>query len=318
LTLAFLRTCRRFSIVHLHGFSQKSIVIVLLALAGRKTIAVKLTSVGHDDPVSMRRRSRLVWWCYGRASMFFAVSSRFRESYNAARLAPHRLRLIPNGVDLQRFRPADGAEREALRRELSLPPRGAVVLFVGFFSPEKRPLLLFDAWEALARSQELESTVVFVGATRSRYYEVDERLAETIRRRAAAAGLDGRVRFIESTHQIERCHRAADIFVLPSVREGLPNALMEAMASGAACVATRLEGITDDLIEHGRNGLLVPADDAVAIEDALRRLIADRAWAGRLGSEARRTIEARFSLDGVARQYLDAYHDLLDVRRCVA
>ena len=56
---------------------------------------------------------------------------------------------------------------------------------------------------------------------------------------------------------------------------------------------------------------------SVAIEDALRRLIADRAWAERLGIEARRTIEARFSLDGVARQYLDAYHDLLDGRQCV-
>ncbi len=309
-TAQFIRARRRFSIVHLHGFSQKSTLLIGLALAGRKRIAIKLTSVGHDDPVSMRRRGRFAYWCYTRADLLFAVSPRFLESYESAGLRSGRLRLIPNGVDLERFRPPMAGERAALCRELSITARGPVVLFVAFFSREKRPDLLFDAWARVARSSSPDSVLVFVGATRSRYYEIDERLADDIRKHADALALSSRIRFVEVTHEIERFYRAADIFVLPSVREGMPNALLEAMASGAACIATRLPGITDSVIEDGRNGLLVPPDDVLALEHALRRLVDDPAWAARLGCAARRTIEARYGLDRAAAQYLDAYRSL--------
>lgn len=310
MSLAFLRTRRRFSIVHLHGFSRKSILLVGLALAAHKTIAIKLTSFGHDDPLSMRSRGWLRYWCFGRAAAFFAVSSRFRESYAGAGLPSGRLRLIPNGVDLERFRPAGPGERDALRRQLSIPPGSPVVLFVGFFSTDKRPDLLYAAWERLVQSGAGRPVLLFVGATRSPYYQVDSSLADAIRRRAEAAGLGHRVLFVEAAHDIERFHRAADLFVLPSIREGSPNALLEAMASGAACIAARLKGVTDDVIEHERNGLLVSPDDAAALEEALRQLAGDPARAARLGCEARRTVEARYGLDQVARRYLDAYRDL--------
>ncbi len=315
-TIAFIRTWRRSSIVHLHGFSQKSILLIWLALVGRKEIAIKMTSVGHDDPVSMRGRGRIAYWCYTRASVFFAVSPRLRDLHNAAGLLPSRLRVIPNGVDLERFRPPATGDRDTVRRELSIPKRSPLVLFVGFFSQEKRPHLLFEAWANLARSTALETTLVLVGATRSPYYEVDERLAEDIRSRASVLEVDDRIRFIESTHEIERLYRAADMFVLPSVREGLPNVLLEAMASGVACIATRLENVTDSVIEDGRNGLLVPADDVPALEHAMRRLIDDPALTARLGQEARRTIVARYGLDQVAGRYFAAYRELLGVRKC--
>lgn len=308
---AFLRTRRRFEIVHLHGFSQKSILLVWLALASGKKIAIKMTSVGDDDPVSLHRRGPLAYWSYRQADAFFAVSPRFLELYSTAGLPNDRFHLIPNGVNLDRFRPPSDGEREALRRELGIPPGGPVALFVGFFSREKRPDLLFEAWARLAKSSARDSALVFVGATRSPYYEVDEALADLIRRRAGDLGLSGRLHFVEATDEIERFYRAADAFVLPSVREGLPNALLEAMASGAACIATRIGGVTDRIIEDGRNGLLVPPDDGEALGGALGRVFDDPAWRARLGCEARRTIEARYSLDHAAREYLDAYQRLL-------
>jgi glycosyltransferase involved in cell wall biosynthesis len=316
LTLAFLRRADRFSIVHLHGFSQKSILLIWLALLKRKRVAIKLTSVGHDDPVSMSRRGRLAYWCYSRSDLFFAVSPRFESSYDAAGLPRSRFRLIPNGVDCKRFRPAQPGEREMLRRELRLPSESRIVLFVGFFSNDKRPDLLFDAWANLAWAAP-DSALVFVGATESPYYEVDPRLAEGIRQRASALGLDGRVRFVESTHEIERFQRGADIFVLPSIREGLPNALLEAMASGTACIATRLEGITDTLVEHEQNGLLVPPGDSQALEAALERCLENNDWARQLGASARHTVMERFELRDTARQYLGAYTDL-EKRPCAA
>lgn len=311
LTVAFLRSCRHVSIVHFHGFSRKSILLILLALVARKRIAIKLTSVGHDDPVSMRRRGRLAYWCFARASLFFAVSPPFQDSYRATGLPAKQLLLIPNGVDVERFRPAIPGEREVLARELSIPDGRAVVLFVGFFSREKRPDLLFRAWASWARALAPASILLYVGATRSSYYEVDAKLAETIRRDAAALDLASQVRFVETAHEIERFYRAADVFVLPSVREGLPNALLEAMASGLPCIATRLEGVTDVLIADGENGLLVPRDDAAALEAGLASLVGDPGFAASLGRAARRTIEKRYGLDRVARQYLNAYSRLL-------
>lgn len=309
-TLTFLRTSRRFSIVHLQGFSQKSVLLVVLARLARKKVAIKLTSLGQDDPVSMRRRGPVAFACYASADLFFAVSPGFAPGYEAEGLPGDQLRLMPNGVDIRRFRPGSADEREAIRREMRIPVTSLVVLFVGFFSREKRPDLLFDAWARLATEPSSDAVLVLVGATRTAYQEIDETLADEIREKATAAGVSDRLRFVEKTHDIEQFHRMADIFVLPSVREGMSNALLEAMASGLPSIATRIDGVTDAVIADGVNGLLVPPDDVEALERGLRRIAGDPLGAARLGREARHTVETQFSLDQAAVRHLEAYHHL--------
>jgi glycosyltransferase involved in cell wall biosynthesis len=310
MTRVMLRERRRFSILHLHGFSQKSMLVVALGLLMGKRIAIKLTSVGHDDPVSMQKQGGLAYWCYSRSHLYFGVSPRFQSLYEASELPAGRFRLIPNGVDLDRFRPAAPDERRATRRELGLPPDAAVVLFVGFFSREKCPDVLYDAWARAAQRGDTSSVLVFVGATRSTYYEVDQDLARDIRDRAAKAGLGGRLHFVEKTQEIEKYYRAADVFVLPSVREGLPNALLEAMASGTACVATRLEGVTDTLIDDGSSGVLIPPRDEAAIATALERLLLHPDQALGMGARARERVKRDFALTDVVQSYLDVYQEL--------
>jgi len=308
-TLIF-RLRRRFNIVHLHGFSQKSLLLVWLAKLLRKKLALKLTSVGHDDPISIRARGHLAFWCYSRADLFFGVSPRMREIYHSSRLPQEKFKLISNGVDLERFRPGDYGERQYLRRELGLPEQLTLILFVGFFSHEKCPDLLFDAWTRV-RGDGLSATgIVFVGATRSRYYEVDPGLARKIRARTQHLGLEKDVVFVEVTHEIEKYYRAADLFVLPSSREGLPNVLLEGMATGLPCIASNLQGITDSVIDHGVNGLLVPVGDVAALEDAIRFLLQDSARAQEFGKRARRTVDERYSIRQTSAHYLDAYQQL--------
>ncbi len=130
----FFRDSRRFSIVHLHGFSQKSVITMGLAWLTRKRVAIKLTSVGHDDPISMRNRGGLAYWCYRRAAMWFAISPRVMALSQEAGLPPERMRVIPNGVDIVRFRPPAPGERSAIRQALGWIATGPIVLFVGFFS----------------------------------------------------------------------------------------------------------------------------------------------------------------------------------------
>lgn len=309
LALAAWRLERDATIVHLHGFSAKSRVVIALArLLGRRII-VKETSLGHDDAVSMQAKGGGVFRSFRRADRFVGVSPAFAERHAAAGLPREKFRLIPNGVDLARFRPPADGERPEIRRSLGLPADRPIVLSVGFFSHEKRPDLLFDAWTGTFGVAP-ESALVFVGRTQSDYYEVDASLADRIRRDAARTGCADRVLMIEQTDAIERWYRAADVFVLPSTREGLPNVVLEAMASGLPCIVTRLPGVTDSMITDGDDGLLVGADDRAAFKDALRALLNDAARRSGLGARARQTAADRFSLDRTAASYVSLYREL--------
>jgi L-malate glycosyltransferase len=308
---AFIQTARRVDVVNLHGFSKKAVLLVALTRLFRKPFILTLQTGGHDEPETVRALGPLPYWAYTSADLYLSVSPALSQAYLAAGLPSPRLRQLCNAVDVARFRPADAADRAAIRRELDLPLDLPLVLFVGFFSREKRPDLLFDAW---AEVSEIPSALVFVGATRSTYPEIDATLAPSIRERAAARGLSDRIVFVESSHTIERYFRAGDIYALPSVREGLPIALLEAMSTGLACIASRLPGSTDALIEDGANGLLVEADDRAALARALRRLLEDRVAAGCLGAAARRTIEDRYAIDKTAPAWLDAYLEVVSQR----
>jgi glycosyltransferase involved in cell wall biosynthesis len=305
---AFLRLVPRARIVHLHGFSRKTVLLIVLARLLARRVVVKMTSIGHDDPLSVRRRSRPSFWLLSRADLVLAVSPGLEAAYRQAGLPAARLRLIPNGVDLDRFRPAaDAGEVRQARHAVGLPEPGPIVLFVGHFSREKCPDVLYDAWR---RSGAAAGALVFIGSTMAGRYEVEPGLAEAIRAGAARAGVADRIIFVEQTANIETYYRSASMFVLPSLREGLPNALLEAMACGLPCIASRLAGVTDAVIEHAVNGLLVAPGDAGALAAAIDLLLADPDRGRSLAVRARDTIRQRFSLRATAEQSLAAYREL--------
>jgi len=189
-----------------------------------------------------------------------------------------------------------------------------LILFVGFFSRDKGPRTLFDAWRRLQRPGLPATNLVFVGTTRSSYFEIDRGLAQTIRDEAAAFGLQDRMVFVESSGAMERYYQAVDGFVLPSIREGLPMALLEAMASGLACVASRLPGSTDRLIDDEIHGLLVEPGHVAQLSDAIERLIAHPAQRQAWGRQARERIAQDFSLQRMAQRYHAMYDRLRDAQ----
>lgn len=311
LTWWFVRLRRRFQIVHLHGFSSKMPLLILLSHCFKKRIVQKLTSAGHDDPLSIRAQGRLHYLLYKSADRFLAPSPRLANLCRTAGLAAGRLHEVHNGVDTDRFRPPAQGERNAIRWALSLPPDAFLILFVGFFSHEKRPDVLFAAWKQAREAVTLPSGIVFVGATHSPYYEVDPALADTIRREARESGIEKDLHFVERTLEIDQYYRAVDCFVLPSTREGLPNSLLEAMASGLPCLATRLEGITDRLIVHGENGFLFRAGDPGELSRLLVQVIGDSDLRSRIGMRARQTMLERFAITDTAQRVLRIYQELL-------
>jgi glycosyltransferase involved in cell wall biosynthesis len=299
-------------IVHFHGITEKVLPLLTLAkLTGRRTLG-KLTSVGWDDPVALRQRrfGTLLATAVNRLDLVVAISPAMRDRCRAAGMADERIALIPNGVDTAVFAPADAGERRALRDRLGLPPDGLIVIFVGFWSLEKGPHLLFDAWQQARAETDVPFSLVYLGRSDAAHPEVDSVMVARVKAAAERLAPD-RVRFVERTTEVAAFLKAADIFALPSAREGLPNALLEAMSCGLPCVAGDLPGVTDFPVASGVNGVLVPPRDAVALGTALADLARDAARRQAMGAAARGTVLREFAITQVAADYLRLYRDLL-------
>lgn len=228
-----------------------------------------------------------------RTDAFVCVNEEIAAELEGAGVPPACLRLIPNGVDTARFAPAPEAERAALRERLGFAGR-VVALYAGRLEPVKGIEDLLEMWERLAaRHSDALLALVGDGVLRGRVEDASRRLP----------GL----RLYPATERVEELYRAADLFVLPSVREGLSNALLEAMACGLPAVARDLPG-NAAAVRHGADGLL--ARDAPAIERSLASLLADGGERRRLGEEAARGVRRRFSIDAVADAHLDLYRAL--------
>ena len=294
---------RHSDIVHLHGYSTKNVLVTAIAKMFRKPIVMSLHTAGFDEPAAIERHGSLALWAFLSADLYLSVSPGLVDTYLSAGMPVERILLVPNGIDIDRFTPASAEEQRALRVMLGLPIDRPVIVFVGFFSSDKQPRVLFDAW----RRSPAESVLMFVGATHSSYFEVDEAIRPAMEAEAGRAGVADRLKFVGVTHDVPSHLRAADLFVLPSKREGLPVALLEAMACGLPCVASRLPGSTEAIIDDGSNGVLVAPGDVAALTTAIGTLLADHDLRRRLGTAARATIAHRYASGGVADRWLEAY-----------
>jgi glycosyltransferase involved in cell wall biosynthesis len=206
----------------------------------------------------------------------------------AAGAPRERVALIPHGVDTARFRPADAAERAALRRELGLPEAGRIIIYTGRLLRGKGLEALLEAFGALAHEVP-EAHLVLVGSGAGQSLSVEDDL----RQAAAARPWGGRVTFAGRVDDVSRWLRAADVFAFPSVFEALGISLVEAAACGLPAVASRTGGIPD-VIDDGRSGFLVPPGDVRSLTAALRRLATDDELARDMGGGARAVALSRF------------------------
>ena len=305
---ALMRWC---DVVHVHGVSIKNVIVAAMARRMGRPYLLSLHTSGADEPDAIRRTGALAWWAFRSASRYLAVSPALMNAAVESGIPANRIESVPNGIDTDRFRPATLEERRQLRTSLAIDVDRPVVLFVGFFSHDKQPRVLFDAWLRMRDVHQADTSLVFVGAAKSDYHEVDESLVDAMRAEAARRGLGDRVTFTGAVHNVHDYFTLADVFVLPSRREGLPVALMEAMSSGLPSVASRLPGATDTLIEDGVSGRLVPPGDVEAFSEAVYLVLAEPATAARMGAAARAVITRDFSAATIAARWIDNYRKAL-------
>jgi glycosyltransferase involved in cell wall biosynthesis len=214
-----------------------------------------------------------------------------RFTRDVGRIAPDRLTVIPNGVDPRPFDLAVPADRAAL----GVPPGASLALFVGRLDMQKGlPILLKAAAEVAKDDPRWHLVLVGDGPGR-----------DDVRGAAESPNLAGRLHPIGRRDDVPSLLRAADLLVLPSFWEGMPNVVLEAMAARRAVVATSVEG-TEDLVVPGATGWLVPPADSDALARALLDAASDPDRLRRFGDAGRARVESEFTPGGV----IDAYERL--------
>ncbi len=219
-------------------------------------------------------------------------------AFSAARgrLPASKLCVIPNGVDAARLAEAPPADLA----QFGIPPGSRTLLFVGRLDPQKGPFVLLAAVkDLLARHADLY--VLLVG---------DGPLREKLRGWVAKENLASRIHFGGRRSDVPSLLQASELFVLPSLWEGLPNVVLEAMAAGIPVVASRVEGVSDLLVD-GRTGLIVPPNSAVLLSKAIEQVLADPAQARKMARNAQHIVQERFAWQHVIDQYEQLYSELL-------
>jgi glycosyltransferase involved in cell wall biosynthesis/O-antigen/teichoic acid export membrane protein len=244
-------------VLHAHELRSPTLTAVLAKFVLRRPVVAHVLRGGLLGDVAVLRRAPLgklrLRLFKHTVDQFIAVSDETRRELLSVGIPEERITLVSFGVDTNRFRPAAPALRASLRKQLDLESR-KVVLVVARLVPEKGLDRLLAAWPTVNASV-LSALLVIVGdgSERAALARQAERLSN--------------VRFVGQQRDPLPFLQAADCFTLPSYSEGLPISLLEAMATGVPCVATRIGGISDAL--DGQLGMLVPPGDAGRLAQAL-------------------------------------------------
>jgi len=284
---------RRFGadLVHLHTGRATWLGGLGALLAG----VPALTTRRMDRRVRRGWRTRLVHERLTKRTV--AISPAVAQCLAEGGVPQDRVRTIWSSIDPARVRAARG--RDEVRIELDVGAGDVLAVSLGTLIRRKG----FDVLvEAAARAARPELVVAIAGEGPER-----EALAE----RARATGV--RLLLLGRREDVGDLLAAAELSVLPSRREGLGVAALEAMAAGRALLATRVGGLGEAVVD-GQSGLLVPADDADALGTALARLVADPALRARLGAGGVARVRERFLAAHMVAAYEALYRELLDER----
>ncbi|GAB4517382.1 MAG: glycosyltransferase family 4 protein [Anaerolineae bacterium] len=208
-----------------------------------------------------------------------------------------RVEVIPNGLDLEKYKPLDKA---TARHMLGLPQDKHLILFGALQSltdTRKGAHHLHRALAQLAQTHHESTEVVIFGAPKPPH--------------PPDFGL--KAHYLGTLYDdlsLAMMYAAADVFVAPSVQDNLPNTVMEALACGTVCVAFNIGGMPD-MISHCENGYLATPFEADDLAQGVRWLLEDDARRAHMGQRARRDVEARFELGVIARRHVDLYQEVL-------
>jgi glycosyltransferase involved in cell wall biosynthesis len=282
-------------VVHTHLFTADSYGRIAARLAGVRAVF----STAHNTVVCEGKPQKAVHWALSWISNSVVACSEEvgRVMRSQDHLPASRLKVIANGINIDRFAGANG---EGVRQEFNVPDGVPLIGVVGRLHPAKGHVDLIAAIGEL-RDQGVMLKCLIIGSG-----DIRADLEQEVRR----LNLEDRIVFTGQRKDVPRLLAGLDVIAMPSRWEGLPLALLEAMAMSRPIVATRVSGIPD-VIKDGENGLLVPAAQPKEFAAALRRLFDSPELRQRLGENALATLRRDYDVKRTGRAYEALYLEAL-------
>jgi len=280
-------------VVHTHHIGQ----LLYGGLAGRLA-GCRVIHTEHDYYSLMRPRAQQLLRVLTRlADRVTAVAEPVRSFLEGTvGLPPSKLITIQNGVEIRRYEAAIPYDRE----EWDFKNSDVIIGCVARLSPEKGHTVLLRAFQKVI-NRHSQARLVIIG-------EGEER--ERLQHLVADLSIGSFVRFLGLRADVPQVLKTCDLFTLPSIQEGLPIVILEALAAGKAVVASEV-GAIPDVIRHGATGMLVPPGNADALADALCLLIEDEEARQLLGQSGRKLVREAYDFERTVGQYDDLYQRVL-------
>jgi glycosyltransferase involved in cell wall biosynthesis len=312
-----IKNRKSYRVVHFHSIWPFCFLVRAVARFLKMPFIVKLSSLGFDNPINIKNKSFLwkrEYYTLRSADKIIALSDALKKACLRAGFSKDTISLIPNGVDMDRYNPITNKnEKNMIRRELNLPETHTIITFVGRICKHKGSDLLFDSWKRIG-SLFPAASLLMIGPYSLRKSDnklILDELVSVDREYYENVVLTGVV------SNVSDYLRVSDIFVFPSRTEGLPNALIEAMACGLPAIATRIPGVTDNIIESKRDGILINNFSEDELAKKTIALLEDPEYGKYLSRNARQKIKNEFSIGKVAEKYKCIYEELLAGHSCM-
>ena len=302
LIFTLLRLRHEYDILHAHlAFSPAFAAAIAGYLLGKRVIVKFGNSNAFGDVQRSERtlRGRLRMAILRRwADVIITLDTQMEMETISAGFDPDRVLRMDNGINSQDFLPCN--DKPVARQALSLDGK-IIALYTGRLTSQKALPVLFRAMQhAIGNCPDLYLILVGSGEEKTTLLELAKNL-----------NIDGHISFVESVNDVRPYLNAADIFVLPSLAEGISNSLLEAMSCELACITTAVGGSLD-VLANGEYGLLIPPNDVDALAAALVFLGNDPEERVRLGTKARQHILNRYDFQIVGSQYFALYQQLIE------
>jgi glycosyltransferase involved in cell wall biosynthesis len=298
-----LKRRKDFDIFHSHGaYYGNSIIGPLSKLVGWKSL-IKASLADNDLHGLKRSIPGMIHYAFLRMiDSYVAISHDLGSEFQMSGLPSDRIAYLPNGVDAERFCPVTIEEKTALRRALGLPENHKIALAAGVFDERKNIGWLMEEW---IRTDAFGTGVYLVAVGPQSREDKEGTFLNYLKQLASEHREILCLR--DFTDDISQYYQASDFFILPSLSEGMPNVILEAMASGLPSIATRVSGVKE-LVKDGETGYVFGVKDRQGLYEAIRKILKN--LHGTMGRRARESVEDRYSLSALADQYEELYRKL--------
>lgn len=237
-----IKNRKHYNIVHIFGLSNIYLPTILISKLLKKKIIVKFSSYKEDNFLAIFNKSKIIYYLYKLlCDYFICISPAFIKDCKKLKIDPKKYELVQNFLITKESRSNFITKSSVLKK---LKNNYINVIFVGHFSKDKRPYFAYKVWKK-SFLKNYKTNLIFVGNSTSSNFETDINFKKKIMIDAKKNKLLNNILFVNYTSNIEIFYKYSNILLFPSIREGMPNTLIEALYYGLKCLSNKLPGVTD-------------------------------------------------------------------------